>query len=122
MPDEPQRQRRPQGELMVEFRKPVMHFGVELVMGIRGLDGSVWVAHTTESGDLMYIAQQSGTDVLPLLNLTEEEASAIYRVVNNMPVRFRGDATVEHLADAIQMRDRLFELHEEVLKRHFKEL
>lgn len=105
---------RPIGELVVNVERPIARFGQAITFGVIGADHLVWVARATDGGTLDWYPHDRGVaPAHPTLYLDDMELAALDRALKQMPVRYKGDASMEHLADAITVRDRLLKLVEE---------
>lgn len=119
---------RPPGEVMCHIDHPIYRFGLSMAMAVRTHDGSVYYASLEPSvgctTDVVWRLYKPNEQPPPLMFLDEEMATAMLRALSNAPATPKGDRVFEHLTDAMDMRDRLFEMlraqndrqHEVVMK------
>lgn len=104
-------------ELHVELVRPMARFGLMIQIYRRAADGRIWHGRPNDKGELDFTEiEPNSYPEAPTLYIDDEISYLLAKALANEPVRLRGEAAVDHLKDAVAVRDRLLSLVEHTLK------
>lgn len=103
---------RPHGEVIVHISQPPMRFGYMINIGVQS-GGEIWQGSIAMNGEWHWSLHKPEVMQPPTMYIDEEVMAALTKALLNEPVRFRGDLALDHLKDAITMRDRLLTIIEQ---------